>query len=145
MKRIIAAAILVLAMVLSGCMNRIDTRLPDDPIEFHTSTFVNPADGEDDYTAYEYEGRTYIPYGTTKDSLGAGDVGACLGYRVQDGEKMEDLRLFPLTANPDANYLVEMQAGGMMDQPFIYRATDTVGQDIATPSFIESLGYDYWK
>lgn len=58
---------------------------------------------------------------------------------------MEDLRLFLLTADPDVNYLVEMEVEGMTDQPFIYRPTDTVGQDIATPSFIESLGYDYWK
>ena len=33
----------------------------------------------------------------------------------------------------------------LMNQPVFWRATDTRGQEIFTPAFIENLGYGYWK
>lgn len=39
------------------------------------------------------------------------------------------------------NYYVN----GMMEQPDFYRAIDTVGVDVHTPNYIESLDYDIWK
>lgn len=139
---LIAAAML---QVFPGCGRRIDYDLPKNPIEFHTGTFVNPTDSEDSYQSIEYDGRTYIGYGTFKKSVDGNDVGKCLGYIVQDGVVMKDVRIFLLNADPDANYLIQLAAGGIMNQPTCLRALDTRGKKIGTPQYIESLDYAYWK
>ena len=138
---IMLAALLLLG--LAGCGTPIDYELPEEPIEFHTADFVNPDDPEDGYLTIEYKGRTYVPYGT--GSVGGKDVGACLGYIVQDGEVREGDRIFPLTTDPDCNYLAELTYQGFMDQPIFDRAIDTRGQEIDTPRFIDSLEYPFWE
>ena len=144
MKRLLSmllAAALLLG--LAGCGTPVNYDLPEEPIEFHTADFVNPDDPEDGYLTIEYQGRTYVPYGT--GSVGGKDVGACLGYIVQDGEVREGDRIFPLTADPDRNDLAELTYRGFMDQPIFYRAMDTRGQAIDTPKFISSLEYAFWN
>ncbi len=131
-----------LATVLTAC-GGIDSLLPADPIEFNTKTFVNPDDAEDTYLSIEYAGRTYIPYGTLKNRITGKDVGPCLGYIVQDGERMEDVRIFPLTADPENDYLLHTTEG-FMDQPLFFRAVDTRGEEIPAPAYIESLSYGFW-
>lgn len=133
------------ALVLTGCGKRIDHELPEKPIEFHTGTFVNPADPDDTYQSIEYGGRTYIGYGTLKNSIDGNDVGKCLGYVVQDGVFMKKVRIFPLNADPGANYLVRIFTDGFMNQPFFFRAIDTRGKTIDTPPYIDPLIYSYWK
>lgn len=139
----IAAALLT---ILPGCGKRIDMDLPANPIEFRTGTFVNPADPDDDYQSIEYNGRTYIGYGTLRGSIDGDDVGKCLGYIVH-GAVMKEVRVFLLNADPDANYLVQIFTDGFMNQPFFFRAIDTRGKEIATPRYIERLspGYSYWE
>ena len=132
-------------LFLAGCGQRIDFELPEKPIEFHTGTFVNPADPDDTYMSIEYNGRTYIGYGTLKSRIDGDDVGKCLGYIVQDGMIMKDSRIFLLNADPDANYLVRFSIGGFMEQPDFFRALDSRGKAIVTPECIESLGYPYWE
>ena len=144
MKRLFALLLAsALLLALAGCGTAINYDLPEDPIEFRTAAFVNPDDPEDGYLAIEYKGRTYVPYGT--GSVGGKDVGACLGYIVQDGEVRDGDRIFPLTADPEFNYLAELTYQGFMDQPIFYRALDTRGQDVETPRFIDSLDYEFWK
>ena len=139
---LLAAALL---FGLAGCSG-IAPALPEQPTEFSGETFVNPSDPEDTYLSIDYNGRTYIGYGTLKGTLRKDDVGECLGYVVhQDGVKMEDERICLLQADPDANYLVRLFAGGFMDQPDFFRAVDTAGKEIPTPAFIDDLGYDFWK
>ncbi len=132
-------------LILAGCGRRIDYELPEDPIEFHTGTFVNPADPDDTYHSIEYNERTYIGYGTLKNTIHGYDVGKCLGYIVQDGVPMKDVRVFLLNADIDENYLVQLVSDGIMDQPVFYRALDSRGKIIFTPIYIESLDYTYWK
>ena len=132
-------------LFLAGCGQRIDFELPEKPIEFHTGTFVNPADPDDACQSIEYDGRTYIWYGTLTGKIDGNDVGKCLGYLVQDGAVMKDSRIFLLNADPDANYLVRFSIGGFMDQPDFFRALDSKGKTISTPPYIESLGSSYWK
>ena len=132
-------------MILTGCGRRIDHELPENPIEFHTGTFVNPTESDDTYQSIEYMGRTYIGYGTLKGRIDGDDVGKCLGYIVQDGVAMKDVRFFLLNADPDANYLVQIFTDGFMNQPVFYRALDTSGKMIGTPRYIENLEYPYWK
>ena len=145
--RILVAFCLAAALVifLPGCGKRIDTALPEAPIEFHTGTFVNPADPDDTYQSIEYNGRTYIGYGIIKGSITGDDVGPCLGYIVQDGVVMKEVRVFLLNADPDANYLVQIFTDGFMNQPLFFRALDTGKKVIATPRYIEELGYSYWE
>ena len=138
----IASAVL---LILTGCGRRIDNKLPENPIEFHTGTFVNPVDPDDTYQSIEYDGRTYIVYGTIRKSIKGDDVGKCLGYIVQDGTVMKDTRVFLLNADPDANYLVRFAVGGFMNQPIFFRAIDTKGKEIGVPPYIENLDYPYWK
>ena len=138
----IAVALLSL---LAGCGKRIDYALPKTPIEFHTGSFVNPADPDDTYQSIQYNGRTYIGYGTPKNSIDGDDVGQCLGYIIQDGAVMKKVRIFPLNADPDANYLVRIFTDGFMNQPFFFRALDTREKTIDTPPYIEPLDYPYWK
>ena len=132
-------------LFLAGCGRRIDFELPEKPIEFHTGTFVNPADPDDACQSIEYNGRTYIWYGTLKGKIDGDDVGRCLGYIVQDGVVMKDARIFLLNADPDANYLVRISIGGVMEQPDFFRALDSKGETISTPPYIENLGSSYWK
>ena len=142
---VFAAALTLFA--LAGCSDRIDLSLPDNPIKFHMETFVNPADSDDSYQSIEYNGRTYIGYGTLKGSIGGDDVGQCLGYIILDGVAVKDVRIFLLNADPDANYLylVQIFPDSFMNQPFFLRAVDTRKKEIDTPQHIESLEYPYWK
>jgi len=142
---VIALIVSTLLLIFTGCGKRIDYALPESPIEFHTGSFVNPADSDDTYHSIEYNGRTYIGYGTVKNSIDGNDVGKCLGYVVQDGVLMKDERVFLLNADPDANYLVQIFTDGFMNQPFFFRALDTKGKKIGTPPYIESLDYTYWE
>ena len=148
MKKCFRAAVLIAAafsLSFAGCGRRIDYELPENPIEFHTGTFVNPADLDDTYQSIEYKGRTYIGYGTLKGTIGGNDIGKCLGYIVQDGVVMKDVRVFLLNADPDANYLVQIFTDGFMNQPVFFRALDTKGKKIGTPPYIESLDYTCWE
>ena len=136
-----------LLLILAGCGKRIDFELPKNPIEFHTGTFVNPADSDDTYQSFEYNGRTYIGYGTLKGSIDGNDVGQCLGYIILDGVAVKDVRIFLLNADPDANYLylVQIFPDSFMNQPFFLRAFDTRGKTIDTPPYIDKLDYPFWK
>ena len=142
---IIVFVVSALLLILTGCGRRINDDLPENPIEFHTGTFVNPSDSDDTYQSIEYDGRTYVGYGTLKKSIGGNDVGKCLGYIVQDGAVMKDVRIFRLNADPDANYLVQIFTDGFMNQPIFFRAIDTKGKEIGVPPYIENLDYPYWK
>ena len=147
-KRTLVATVIlfVLALVtMGGCAGKIEARLPDNPLEFNTSEYANPSDEEDTYLSIEYKGRTYVPFGIVSGSFGSNDIGECLGYVVQDGEKLEDVRVCTLASDTDENYLVEIATEGFMDQPMVYRALDTAGKDIGTPSFVDSLDYDIWR
>ena len=134
-----------LPLFLADCGKRIDYELPENPIEFHTGTFVNPADPDDTCQSIEYNGRTYIWYGPLKSRIDANDVGKCLGYIVQDGVVIKDSRIFLLNADPDANYLVRFSTDGFMDQPDFFRALDSKGKTITTPEYIQSLNQSFWK
>lgn len=146
MKRIkgLVSIIVIVLFLLVGCSHKIDYSLPDNPIEFNTSTFVNPVDSDDTYLSIEYNRRTYIAFGTIKGIVPESEMGECLGYVVQDGMKMEESRLFLLTADPNENYLERVETEGVMNQPDFFRAIDTVGKDITTPAFIDDLGYKFW-
>ena len=136
--------ITILLILFVGCGNRIDYSLPHNPIRFETGTFVNPNDSEDTYLSISYHGRTYILYGTLNSTVTGKNIGNCLGFIVQEGVEMEESRVFLLNEDPDANYLCTLETEGIMNQPFFYRAINTVGKEIFTPEYITDLEYDFW-
>ena len=142
----IAAVPVIMMLAAAGCGHPINNALPEEPLEFCAGTFCNPDNPSDTFLSVEYGGRTYIPYGVLKEAIDGDDVGACLGYYVQDGEKMEDVRFFLLNADPDANFLVRMQIGGEMTQPDFFRAVDTKGRDVRIPRCIDSADEEsFWQ
>lgn len=145
-KRILLELCLCLILLtMAGCRNRIDYSLPDNPIEFNTDIFINPSDANDTYLSLEYNERVYIPYGNLKGSINGKDVAKCLGYYVQDGNKMEDTRLFLLTNDSNANFLMRIDVVGVMSQPDFFRAVDTKGEDIHIPQYIDSADEPFWN
>lgn len=144
MKRLLAGAVMGLTVfIMCGCGNGINYDLPDEPQAFVMEKYVNPSDKDDDYETFVYNGRRYIPYGTLGKTLKGDDVGACLGYIVQDGVEDKGARIYLLTAADD--YLAEIFINAGMQQPIFFRAEDTIGKNTDTPSYIESLDYGIWR
>lgn len=73
--------VLFIILILGGCGSRIDYSLPANPIEFNTGTFINPNNPDDGYISIEYNGRTYIPYGTINGIVPKDEMVDCLGYQ----------------------------------------------------------------
>ncbi|MBR1757662.1 MAG: hypothetical protein IJ744_02890 [Lachnospiraceae bacterium] len=137
--------ILVFAiLVMAGCGKNRELELPENPVKFVTYDFINPENAEDGYRVFDYEGRTYLPYGTLKTSLNDRDLSKCLGFVVQDEEELKDVLVYSLKADPEMNYLV-MRDQGFMSQPTFLRAIDTLEKEIETPDYIQSLDYEYWE
>ena len=150
MKRIyIAAAVTAFALLLSGCgknaASNLDFSMPDSPKEFVVTTFTDPNDESVNYAALEFDGKTYVKYGTLSGEIDKKDVGSCLGYLVEDGHQIQELRVFDLASDPEQNYLLTMDSQGIMENPSFFRNIETVGEDIETPSFIEDADYALWK
>ena len=108
-------------------------------------TYVNPYLPDDEYLCIEYSGRTYVPFGVLDGKLGGSDVDKCLGFIARTGSDDTDSRVFTLTADPEHNFLVELNADGFMDPPMFYRAIDTYLEEIDIPSYIHDQEYDVWK
>lgn len=139
------ALLLLLLTALTACSGRLNPALPEDATAFACFDYVNPQDPEDGYLALEYQGRTYLPYGTMGTRLRSADLGPCLGYPVQEGQAQTDVRLCLLAADPQANFLVELFPEAVMQQPVFYRALDNAGKEIDIPEYIESLEYPIWE
>ena len=132
--------IIMLAFV--GCFNSSLTVLPSNPIVFTQYSVSNPKDVNDGYMAIDYNGRTYIPFGTLSGRITKADINKCLGY-IDDGTDNE--RVCTLIADPNEDFLLIICENTVMDQPTFWRATDTARQQISIPGYIDDLGYDYWK
>lgn len=148
MRIVFAAAAAAVALLMTACgdsaESKYDFTMPDQPTEFVTKVVNDPNEDSLSYAAVEYDGKTYVTYGTLEGELEQSDLGNCLGYMVQDGQKLEDVRIFTLAADPDQNYLLCMDKQGMMEKRF-FRNSETLGQDITTPSFIKTKDYSYWE
>ena len=145
----IAAAAVAVTLLMTACNSgtesKFDFTMPDSPTEFVTTTIVDSEDESVKYPAVEFDGKTYVAYGTLDGDIEKSDVGSRLGYLVQDGQKLEEIGIFTLAADPDQNYLLSMDEKGIMENKTFFRNSETVGKDITTPSFIKSSDYKYWK
>ena len=145
----IAAAAAAVALLLTACgssaASEFDFTMPDSPTEFVTTIVTDSEDSATQYPAIEFDGKTYVAYGTLDGDIQKSDVGSRLGYLVQDGQKLEEIGIFTLAADPDQNYLLSMDEKGIMENKTFFRNSETVGKDVLTPSFIKSSDYNYWK
>jgi hypothetical protein len=135
-------SVLSAAALLTACGSAADSPLPEDAVGFETSVLVNDRDPDDTYSSMTYNGRTYIGYGTGRAP--DKEYVRCIGYLIQDGQEQRDVRIWLLSSSPNNDYIAQTDEG-FMSQPIFYRATDTRGKDIATPDYIDSLDYSYWK
>ena len=130
---------------LVGCRNTAYPNLPNDACGFETGSFIDTNDDDAGYSTIEYNGRTYMPYGTGK-TLHAKDIDECIGYIIRDNTTDTDTRLFTLVDDTEHNYLmIHYVATTLMNPPTFFRAVDTNGKKIKTPDYINSLEYSYWK
>lgn len=125
-------------IMLSGCSGSVNYDLPPNPEGFETYEYQG-------FMAVDYNGRTYVPYGTLKGKIYGRNIDRCVGYIIQDGEEMKDTRLYILEDDDNVDYLMEYCVDGEMEQPMFLRAVDTVGCDVAELEYIESLEYDFWE
>ena len=139
------ASILAFFLLLFGFGKTARPELPADAVAFEMGTFIDEADDQAAYGAIEYAGRTYLPYGTLRGTLRNSEIDVCVGYLVQDGVADTDQRIYTLADDPAHNYLMQDSAGSKwMDQPLFWRAVDTRGAEIATPSYINPPTEGYW-
>ena len=153
MKRnILILTVIALMLCLTACGNRIYPDLPEDPISFEMGVYLDPDDPDDaGYGTLEYEGRTYIVYGTLGKTLHKKDIDQCIGYIVMDENSSsvtdpddKNTRVYTLADDPEHNYLMEYDSI-FMNIPSFWRAMDTQGKNIADPAYIDSLKYFYWE
>ena len=103
-------------------------------------------------THCEYNGRTYIPYGTSNNKYKKSDIESCIGYIIQNANSSTVIdpnntnrRIYTLSVDPEHNYLMDFDDSiKLMNQPTFYRAIDTNGEIIDTPTYIDPLGYEFW-
>ena len=154
MKKKILGILLIGVLVFSiiGC----GIKYPDlekNAIGFQTSSYTDENDDNASYLTIEYNGRTYMPYGSLKGTLKEKNIDKCIGYIIKDENSSsvvdkinKDTRIYTLTDDKENNFLLEYYIGtNLMNQPSFYRAIDTKDNNINIPKYIDNLDYNYWK
>ena len=144
--------IIICLFVMTGCMGKTLPDMPSDAIEFNMGTFHDTEHDDALFGSIEYNGRTYIPYGTSNNKYEKSDIESCIGYIIQNANSSTVIdpnntnrRIYTLSVDPEHNYLMDFDDSiKLMNQPTFYRAIDTNGKKIDTPIFIDSLGYEFW-
>ena len=154
MKLRLAAAGMILLCLLSliGCGRKTLPELPKDAIAFEFGSFDDVEHDHALFGTIEYNGRTYIAYGTINRLYKPSLVASCVGFIIQDEHSSAvadpdstDRRVYTLAGDPDHNFLMEYDDTiKLMNQPTFLRATDTNGKDIDIPGYIDTLGYAFW-
>lgn len=146
---------LLLTLCTVGCGKKEYPELPDNPIAFTMGEFEDPEHDQEVFLTIEYNGRTYIPYGTPKNfSFGTKSLDKCIGYIVLD-ENVTNMpdpdckseKVYTVSGDEDNNFLMEYDDTyeWMTPPPIFYRAIDTKGKDITIPKFIDAGGHEFWE
>ena len=145
-------AVVICLLSLSGCGKQKYPPLPQNATAFEMGTFEDAEHDNALYGTIEYNGRLYVPYGTTGSSYRTQYAEKCIGYIIQDGNSSsvvdpgnKDRRIYTVFGDPDNNFLLEYdETIRLMNTPAFYRALDTNGKNIAIPGFIDASGYELW-
>ena len=138
LKLIPIMATIITALLFSGChlpTGNHEYDLPKNPQNFTTTE-----NDEMDSMVITIGDRTYAPYGRVNHRMDNGTVRECLGYI--DGDK--DYRVYTISQDPDDNYIMIKNEGGLKEQPEFWRDIATRGEDIFTPDLIIDNGYEQW-
>ena len=145
-KNTLTAICIISVLVFTGCGKADYPDLPENAIAFETGEYTDKNDDDAMYATIEYNGRTYMPYGTIGRTISEKDIDMCIGYIVQEDRNDTDIRVYTLKGDSENNYLMNYYIGSdLMNQPSFWRATDTKGKDVYTPKCIDSLNYKFWK
>ena len=147
------ALTLLFSLLFVSCEHMVYPEMSDDAIAFEMGEYTDESDDDALYGTIEYEGRTYMPYGTLGRNIGKKDIDKCIGYIIQNensssivDENDTDTRVYTLADDPEHNYLMDYYIGdSLMNQPYFWRAADTKGKEIDIPKYIDSLEYAYWE
>ncbi|MBQ9853577.1 MAG: hypothetical protein IJO57_00905 [Bacilli bacterium] len=152
-KKILGILLSIILMCgLTGCGIKYP-KLKKDAIGFQTSSYIDENDNNAGYLTIQYNGRTYMPYGTLKGTLKEKYIEKCIGYIIQNENNSsvidinnKDTRIYTLSDDKDNNFLMEHYIGtDLMNPQSFYRAIDTRDKDIDIPKYIDDLDYNYWK
>ena len=144
-KSMITAVLLLVLLLCGGCGKPANYDLPAQPQEFKVVNFTNPELNTDAYASIEYNGRSYIPFGTLTRKLKGADVGECLGYITQMDLKDEATRILLLQSDSGSNFLIAVNTKSESLETTVMRAIDTKKKDIPIPDFIKDEEYEFWK
>ena len=144
--------IIICLFVMTGCMGETLPDMTSNAIGFDMGSFHDTEHDDALFGSIEYNGRTYIAYGTSNNKYKKSDIESCVGYIIQNANSSTDIdpsntnrRIYTLSGDPEHDYLMEFDDSiKLMNQPTFYRAIDTNGKTIDTPIFIDSLGYEFW-
>ena len=148
----IIGVILICFTAMSGCINKSLPEPPSDAVAFEMGTFVDKEHDDASFGTIEYNGRTYIMYGTTNNKYRQSYIESCIGYVIQDEHSSsvadlnnKDRRIYTLSGDPDHNFLMDFDTSTkLMNQPSFFRAIDTNDKKIDIPKYIDPLGYEFW-
>lgn len=150
-KKFCCVLLVLCIMLFVGCGKTTYPDLPKNPIAFEMGSFEDTDHDNALFGTLEYNGRTYIGYGTINNNFKKSDIDQCIGYIVMDNNSTSNpdpddtsSRIYTLAGDTEHNFLMDY-TDGVMNQPNFWRAVDTKGKDIPVPSCIDDLGYDYWK
>lgn len=144
--------VMICLLSLSGCARQKYPSLPSDAIAFEMGTYEDAEHDSALFGTIEYNGRLYVPYGTTGSSYRPAYAEKCIGYIIQDENSSsvvdldnKDRRVYTLSGDPDNNFLLEFdETIKLMNTPSVFRALDTNGKDIEIPRYIAASGYELW-
>lgn len=145
MKRLVVVMMIGCLAVCCGCGPR--SKSTADGTAYVLEEYENPDNENDVFMSIEYNGREYIPYGTTYESVDDVDTDECIGYveNASDASDTDD-KLYTLDDTED--YLMryyENEEAASDEKPIFYRAVDTKGKEVETPEYIFDMEYEFWK
>lgn len=151
-KLLVITLTVVCILGITGCGVKYPD-LKDNAAQFNMGEYIDESDDKAKYGTIEYNGRTYLPYGTLKGVIKSKNINECIGYIVKNensssivDDNNKDTRVYTLMEDSNENYLMIYYIGTkVMNQPDFWRAIDTKGKKIDTPNYIDSLEYNYWK
>lgn len=128
-----------LSFILAGCSPLgPDAGLPS--MEPNAPSYELIYDEDTGETSVQAFGRTYSFFGCVNGSMREDSARECIGYAGSN----EDLRFYTLSEDPYDNYLMLRKTNCSSEDIIFLRDKSTLHQDIFTPSYIKSAGYESW-
>ncbi len=127
MKKLITliCCVVTCLFVMTGCTGKPLPDMPSDAIGFNMGTFHDTEHDDALFGSIEYDGRTYISYGTTNNKFKNSDIESCIGYIIQNANSSAvndpnntNRRIYTLSEDPEHNYLMDFDDSiKLMNQP----------------------------